>query len=836
MEAAAMPASRDNALAMRSDKKVGVRVRTGSLSRLALAVGLVTAALIQIELILTRLYSALFYYHYSFFSVALVMSGLAMGGLIGARWRVAAWSESDFTRRAGFMALAGSGLAAAALGALLSLPPESAFDYVEPGIVAVMAKALLFLPALVAFGAFLTTAFARRPDRIGALYAADLFAAALACLTAIPLMRAVQGPAALLTAVALAAGAALVLKADSAALKRAALSLTLVAAVGIVAQGLTGGALLRLRTKEQVGLEKWNEHSRIRVFPGKDDLMILIDKSAGTHLVNIGAREAGAPPNIQAWWDRFFWNLVYKIGRPTEQVAVIGVGGGREILGPVAHGAKVDGYELNKIILDLSRNELAPYNNFGEWPEVNLIHSEGRVGIARSGKKYDVIQASLIDTWAATAAGGFVLSENNLYTLEAWKTFLESLSDTGTLTMTRWYIPSAPAETHRLVALAAESLANMGVRDAASHVILAIMPGGMSTDATMPEEMYLANILVSRRPFAPEEVARIAALQGTENFTLLAAPGMESPDPAIRRLLDGRSRAEAIRMSPFDIRPPTDDRPFFFLLVQPGSILSLLSERPDLVYQSAYNAVRILLLLGGITAAFAIAVALFAAFGFKRANSAGGASTRIGSVYFFAIGVGYMLIQLALNQRLIVILGHPTYSLSVTLFSMLLGSGAGSFVSERIRTRAMAIGVWLAIPAALVALGVMIPALAGIESIGSPALRVGACAAVVGAIGFLLGFGFPLGIRTLAASGEAAVQKMWAVNGAASIAGSTLAALSGLTLGNRATLLAGALIYAVAAAVGITSSGNMSSPDQQADTPLQNSESQSDLSPAAPAR
>ncbi|HEV7515172.1 MAG TPA: hypothetical protein VGR07_02625, partial [Thermoanaerobaculia bacterium] len=172
------------------------------------------------------------------------------------------------------------------------------------------------------------------------------------------------------------------------------------------------------------------------------------------------------------------------------------------------------------------------------------------------------------------------------------------------------------------------------------------------------------------------------------------------------------------------------------------------------------------------------------------------------SPYFLGIGMGYMLFQLGLHQRLILILGHPTFALSVVLSSMLLGTGLGAAASARLFGPARAPRAWLTILVVLAALTASFPAIAVLERIGSSGGRAAAAAVVLAATGFVLGFAFPLGIRLVAPTGQWAVQKMWAVNGAASIAGSALAAFLGITLGSHAVLAAGLVTYALATLCG----------------------------------
>src|SRR4029077_17820569 len=155
-----------------------------------------------------------------------------------------------------------------------------------------------------------------------------------------------------------------------------------------------------------------------------------------------------------------------------------------DLLAPLALGAqRVVGFELNRIFVDLLSRQSVDFNALARRPEVTLVNAEARSALRHDSRSFDVVQASLIDTWAATAGGGFVLSENGLYTLDGWRVLLARLTPSGILTMTRWYLPHAPAETYRLVALAATALADMGIPEARSHIFLgAASPPDAPTD------------------------------------------------------------------------------------------------------------------------------------------------------------------------------------------------------------------------------------------------------------------------------------------------------------------------------------------------------------------
>jgi hypothetical protein len=780
---------------------------------LTAAVALVAAAVLITELVLTRVFSVLFFYHYSFFAVSLVMSGLSLGGLAASRMDVRGGDLERLNGRLSLLALLCGASVLAGLGWLVLNPalapfwrPALAAGATLPALGTVLGMALAFLPGLTLAGAFLACAFAREPSWIARLYAADLLAAAAACLAAVLLMRSLPGAAALLPPVTLAALASLALWPRPWVLRLLAgvLALGSLGAAGLALEPGTAPAALPQRADREIVLERWNEYSRVvLVQRSKGGYYVVIDRSAGTSVPRVAPRAAGAPLPVQRWWDDSEIYVAHRLRPPLRQAAIIGFGGGRDLLAPLAAGAsRVDGYEVNGLLVDLLQRELRDYAGVATWPEVSLINEEARVGLGRTTRRYDVIQASLIDTWASTASGGLVLSENVLYTVEGWRTFLRALSPRGILTFTRWYVPAAPAETRRLVSLAVSALADAGIERPRGHVALVA-----SGARPHPRRVGVATILVSPVPFTEAEVQRLERLLADRRAHLLAAPGRPSLDPVIDRLLDPDTRAAAVADSAYDISPPTDHRPYFFLQLRLRDVPRLLLKRPGPLFEITFNALRVLLVLGGAALGLALLVLLFAWLSRPAARPEPGQrrSYRYLTVYFSGIGFGYMLIQLGLHQRVIVLLGHPTYALSVVLASMLLGTGLGAALSGRVRTPAGMRRVWLGLPALLGLVVAALPLLGRLEALSSLGLRAAAVGLLMGIVGAALGLAFPLGVRL--AAGEWAVQKLWAVNGAASIAGSVAAALLGLGLGSRAVLLSGLVCYLLVALCGMRAAG-----------------------------
>jgi hypothetical protein len=379
--------------------------------------------------------------------------------------------------------------------------------------------------------------------------------------------------------------------------------------------------------------------------------------------------------------------------------------------------------------------------------------------------------------------------------------FIDSLTESGVLTMTRWHVPSTPAETERLVSLAAQALAEEGIVNPASHVILAA--DGRARDIEGLPSVYVT-ILVSKAPFSGPEVERVKSLCVHDGCTLLAAPGVDPSDHVLGALLDPATRDQAIRQSPYDISAPTDLRPYFFLQVRPEDVLGLASNTSGMVLEITFRAVVVMILLAGISLVFAILVLVLGTVTLPSASTSPRHRRiyRWMTVYFLGIGFGYILVQLGLNQRFVLILGHPTLSLAVVLGSMLIGTGAGSFLSGRLFVDGRFLPAWISIVAVLGVTVLLVSPLSILSSVSSSAGRAAGVGLITGAVGLILGFAFPLGVRLVAPTGEWAVQKMWAINGAASISGSAAAAIIGLVLGSRAVLMTGLGFYILVAFCG----------------------------------
>jgi hypothetical protein len=536
---------------------------------------------------------------------------------------------------------------------------------------------------------------------------------------------------------------------------------------------------------------KWNSFSRVGVKGDRGSAMMFIDADAST----------GIPAfDFSKLSEQDLRDLLYQgpglpyAFHPGAKTLIIGAGGGWDVARALASGARdVTGVEINPIIATTVMRDRFPHlsRNLYSRPEVRIVVEDGRSFVRRTKEKYQVIQATLVDTWASTAAGAFALSENNLYTTDAFEDYLSHLTDDGVLVFTRWGV-EPPRESLRLLSLAIDALARLGEHEAWRHV-MAVRAG---SDADLAHWGALDTVLISRKPLAAADIARFREVVARGSFRPLYFPDERLQNP-FTELLRTSDRAAFERNYQFDVSSVGDDRPFFFYTVQPRDIRQFLLHASRL--SADYNINRAVPLLFGLLAVSALAVGVILALprlllGSRLPREAGVLRFLW---YFIAIGAGYILIQVALVQKFVLFVGHPTYALTVIIFSMLISSGFGSYFSPRLvadsdaRLQGALTGV-----AALVAIlaFTVSPVLAA--GVGLPlGVKFAISALLIAPAGFLMGIPFPTGLRRLEGRHKASVRWAWSLNAAASVLGSVGAIVLAIYLGLRLTLLIGGALY-----------------------------------------
>jgi hypothetical protein len=792
--------------------------------RLYTGVALVASATLMLQLIQTRILSVIVWYHLAFFVISIAMFGLTAGA-IWVYFRGERFSPDRLSADLTYFTSAFAVSIPLSLLLQLTLAPVVSRSVIS--LVTWIEFALCLALPYVLSGIVLSLALTRSPLPVGRVYGADMIGAAVGCLSVLALLDAVDAPSAILCVGAVVAVAGALFQRSgigsesagsplSAVFRRPAV-LAGVLAASALANSATSHGLHLLVVKGQFEsrgknllFERWNSFSRVAVFSspsrepwwwGRSPRMPLgqwtvekrnlnIDGDAGTTMY----RFAGDLPSM-LFLKYDVTNLVYYLP-DRRKAAIVGVGGGRDVLSALVFGVDdVTGVEINPIFVRLLTHEpgFADYAGLRDLPGVRFVTDEARSWFARTTESFDIIQMTLIDTWAATGAGAFTLSENGLYTVEGWRTFLSRLTPRGVFTVSRWYAPGAVDETGRLVSLTAAALMSMGVRDVQPHLLL------VSVD-------NIATLLVSRSPFSSVDVQSLDQAAAELEYRVLVGPNTPPASGVLEAIVSSRSvdelksRTSALEL---DLTPPTDDRPFFFNqlpLQRPGQVMTWARQQvsqgsPEGIASGNLAATLTLLTLLVIAAGLVTLTIVVPA---GRALRDVGARLVVGgSAYFVLIGVGFMAVEIGLVQRMSVFLGHPIYALSIVLFTLILATGIGSLVSERFALDRMEkFGVWALLTAAYTgSLPFWLPGMVlGAASAGLVS-RATLCVAIVAPAGFLMGFAFPTGMRLASAVDRRPTPWFWGINGAAGVLSAILAVACSLAFGIGVTLLLGAACY-----------------------------------------
>lgn len=531
---------------------------------------------------------------------------------------------------------------------------------------------------------------------------------------------------------------------------------------------------------------------------------VFVDGEGLTALTRFDARR-----DSLAYLDQITSALPYHLLRQP-RVLVLGAGAGADVLQAHYHGAsRIDAVELNPQVVDLVRRRFADYSG-GIYAAIARVHvAEARGFVAASEERYDLIQVALLDSFSASSAGLYALSENYLYTVEAVQDDLRHLQRGGLLAITRW-VTLPPRDALKLFAAAAVALERSGVADPGSRLALV-------------RSWKTSTLLVKNGAFSGADIAAIKAFCAARSFDVAFYPGMK-PEEANRynvveapdmfdgaAALLGPGREEFLRSYKFHVAPATDDKPHFFHFFKWRALPELLSLKgqgglpllewgyPVLVATLIQAAAASGLLIG-------LPLAWVTWIGARQNESLpqAGSKGRV-LVYFLAIGFGFMFIEIAFIQKFVLFLSHPLYAVAVVLFAFLLFAGIGSRVSRRLAegTRAMrhpvaAVAGAIAVSAALCL--VLLPWLFQHAMWLPDVARILISAALIAPLAFFMGMPFPLGLARVKATDARLIAWAWGINGCASVTGAVLATLLAIHVGFAAVVVAALVLYGLAAA------------------------------------
>jgi len=780
-----------------------------------LEIFLVSFAGLLLEISYTRIISFKLFYYYTYLVIGLALLGIGTGGvLVAISARVRRASTDKVLLWSFLLGAASVGLGYLAV-ARTSIDTYAIWDYRSLASIENVGRLVgiclgLFV-SFVAVGVIVATLFARKPERIGRLYFADLLGAGLACAVVVSLLGSIGPPSTILLAGLLLAGCGLRIAARhrARALAAAGVAVAALLVVGIAAprtlpEVRTDATKFPLNSSNTL-YSSWSPIFRIDVTAAISGNLRLLFHDG---LIGSAIYRFNGDTSTLGRFDHDPRLLPFAVaGTPPAKELIIGAAGGNEVLSSLYFDAgHVDAVELNPVTYSLVTHKFANYGgHLADNPKVNYVNDEGRSYLARSGRDYDLVWYPAPDSYSATnaaTASAFVLSESYLYTSEAIVESLKHLRPGGILATQfgEFNYEQKPNRTVRYVGTVRHALAALGIDNPARHILVATSPA---------LEVSLSTVLVRATPFTKREVRHfVAGVRSIPMSKLRYAPGRpdQGPNHSVRALVttNNASLDSWYDAYPYDVRPITDDAPFFWHFVSYDDVVTHFADPIDRADFEDAVGERVLLLLLGIAIALAILFLLMPFVAIRPVWTAFRCKKR-SALFFTALGFGFIFFEITLIQRLILFLGYPTYSLTVTLMSLLVFTGIGALLSNRWQQRpARVLPVLLAAITALTAfyelgLGPVTDALIGLPL----AARIAIAFLALAPLGLCLGTFMPLGLRAVSGLSEFPREYVawgWAVNGFASVIGSVLSTILAMTFGFRIVLLLALLAYAIALA------------------------------------
>jgi hypothetical protein len=790
---------------------------------------LLSFATLLLELALTRVLSVALWYHFSFLVISTAMLGFGASGVAVALW-TGLRERAPLDRTLAVLSI-GFGVATiVSFAGIQHLP----FDlFTQAGGLSRDAVMLAFYYLVLALpffwsGLAIALLLTRRSHNVNRLYAADLLGAGAGCAALAAVLPVVGGSGSVVLAAAVGFLAAAVfgfprdrrIGSVAAVLCGVALSLAWFAdeVLPVAVSASKHHALVPGPPRPAPLFTAWNAISRIDVYPlpAAPDLgwpapgfVVVIDGgSAATGMVDLSA-------GVEHWLARPDFRppgLAY-VGTERPRVLILGSGAGREVMEALYFGASsVTAVEMNPIITDLvSRRMRNTLGGLFEQPGVRLVTEEARSFVRRSGEAYDAIVSVQTNSNAALASGALGLAESYMFTREAIEDYLDHLTADGVLLITR-----SPNQVARLFATVREVFERRGLGSPARHLLAIQTPPmlwgprhGLTVflfkkSAWTPDDV---RVLVGR--LTRERPARAPA--GGAPFEILYSPfesssGERSSGSAYHEILTVSDLRKVYASLPFDVSPAIDDRPFFNQQARWSQVplfsLGSLTAPPALntgatTITPARAETMLVVLLAQVTIIAAVLILLPLARHSRQGLRVSGRWSFL--TYFAGLGLGFIMIEIALLQRFILFLGEPVYALTVVLGSLLIFTGVGAYAGQslagrpggRIAMLLLAIVTTLALTTLAMdwvfhaALGLALP------------LRIAIATGLVAPLGILLGMPFPAGLRVVGVEAPSLIAWAWGVNGFFTVIGSVLAMIVGMVSGFTAVLVVGGTCYAV---------------------------------------
>ena len=794
-----------------------------------LSIALLSAAALACEILLLRLFTIIQWHHFAYMIISLALLGFGASGafLALARERLLAHFPAAYLANLALFGFAAVGCFFAAQAVPFNAE-EVLWDARQP----LRLFAIYLLLALPFFFAAngIGLALVRFRDRVSRLYGLDLFGAGIGSLGVVGLLFVVTPMQALVIAGALGVAAAVLGAWELRVPGRTWATMLLVTAYvpvawyGISVEPVVSPYKGLSQTLRVTGTKIVAERSSplgwiavvespvipLRHAPGLSlnatrepppQLALFTDGEALTAIT----RDTGERERL-AYLDQMTSALPYHLLRP-QRVLVLGAGGGAEVLQARFHGApRIEAVELNPQVVELVRREYGAFaGGLYDATGVRVHVAEARGFAVRTTESFDLIQMALLDSFAAASAGLHALSESYLYTTEAFQAYLRRLAPGGLLAVTRW-VQLPPRDSLRLFATAAAALRRSGATDPENRLILI---RGWQT----------ATLLVKNGAVTDGEIAALRRFARERSFDLAYYPGMPEHEANRYNVLErpyfylgatallGPGREDFLERYKFDLRPTTDDRPYFFHFFKWRVLPEILALRESGgMPLLEWGYLVLVATLAQALAASALFILLPLWWYRRRERERAEADVVVRTLaYFSAVGLAFLFLEIAFIQKFTLFLHHPLYAAATVIASFLVFAGLGSAWSARLaEAERHRQGVRLAV-GGIAVLGTiylfLLPPLFDLLMPWPTVFKVTAAALLVAPLAFLMGLPFPLALARLGETAPSLVPWAWGVNGCASVLSAVLATLLAVHFGFAAVVLLALALYGTAAVV-----------------------------------
>ncbi len=796
---------------------------------ISIAIFLVSAAALALELVLVRALAIGHWHHFSFLVISAALLGFGAGGTV-----VAIFSRvlTNHYRKVLLYCAVGFGLSVPLVFLLSQKVPLDELQLIwdwRQSLYLFEYYLLFFIPFFFA-GSFAALAFAVLADRAYRLYFCSMTGSGLGAGAIVVLMYG-HSPEQLLVVITCAAFLAALILAFFISARSVAATLIFGAAV-IFAFCAKGPFALSINISQQKSLPQYEAQPQSEKLAVRYSPLARIDclRAPGIHIAPTGlsiAYQGDLPSQVLIISDADAVSVVNEFTNLRDLSAyehatsaigyvlldradacIIGAGGGSDVAQALLLGARrVTAVEMNPQVVDLLRTELSAFAGWlFERPQVRIVVAEGRSFLQRTSQSFDIISISVPESVGGSAAGLYALSESHLYTTEAFEQAMRRLEPGGLLSITL-PLKDPPRYSLKTTATIVEALRRHKIANPAKHIMI------------IRRLDMAATILVSPEPFSQPQIEKARQFAREHSFDLVHVPGIKAEDTNRFHVLDeavfyeGTQRVLSAEREQFfgnyayNIRPATDDRPYFFDFFRWKGLLHMARSKDYGEYRDwlplsewGYLVLVAMLIQAVAAGAIFIMLPLWLARPIRTVKS-----RKLAVVtYFLLLGLGYMFLEMGFIQKLTLLIGYPVFGLAVTLVGFLFFSGCGSLIAGRLVRGSSVRLIWVAVVAVIVigAVEIMVLKLSFNYLVGfSRPVRCVLGLVITGPLAFFMGMPFPTAIRELHARSSALVPWAWGVNGFASVTGAVLGTLLAVSFGFTIVLGAALVCYFLAALI-----------------------------------